>query len=138
MRPAVAVLVLAACRSTSVPNPPAPAATTVSAERVLTPKRGGSDPSPADPAVALPRIASGGAPFYPEMSRRLHEEGTVELEIAVFGDGTVKELAIARSSGHRRLDEAALEAARAWSFHPRTGAGGVARIRHRVVFQLTD
>jgi len=72
------------------------------------------------------------------MSRRLQEEGTVELEIDLLDDGTVEALDIARSSGHRRLDEAALAAARTWRFHPRTGGGEVERIRYRVVFQLVD
>jgi protein TonB len=139
------ILGLASCRSANASHPPAHATTTVTAERISTPTGGSGTqpsrtpkPSSAAPAIPLARFASGDPPAYPEMSRRLHEEGTVELEIGLLDDGTVKELAVGHSSGHPRLDDAALEAARTWRFHPRTGAGGIDRIRHRVVFQLTD
>jgi len=137
-----AFLGLAACRGASVADPGAPPTTTVVAERAANatgeeaPR--GTELSSAGRSIALTRFAAGDQPVYPEMSRRLHEEGSVELSIGLLDDGSVKELAIARSSGHPRLDDAALDAARTWRFHPRTGGGGVERIRHRVVFRLTD
>ena len=142
---AASILGLAACRSANTSHPPAHATTTVTAERISTPTgvsgaEAARTPKPSSAARAIPlaRLAAGDPPVYPEISRRLHEEGTVELEIGLLDDGTMKELAVGHSSGHPRLDEAALEAARTWRFHPRTGAGGIERIRHRVVFQLTD
>ncbi len=53
-------------------------------------------------------MAPQGAPQYPPLSRRAGEEGTVTLEFMLRGDGRAAEVAIARSSGHTRLDNAAL------------------------------
>lgn len=89
------------------------------------------------PAPPLPRLAAGEMPAYPRMSRRLGEEGWVEVAIDLREDGEVVGLAIAASSGSPRLDEAVLTAARTWRFLPRTGARGVDRMVHRIVFQLT-
>lgn len=142
---ATALLVLAACRGTRAADPADHSTTKVTAERTVAPTGGSATETSKSPklssaarAIPLIRFASGDGPVYPEMSRRLEEEGTVELEIGLLDDGSVKELSIGHSSGHRRLDEAALEAARTWRFHPRTGGGGMERIRHRVVFQLVD
>jgi protein TonB len=49
-------------------------------------------------------------PRYPRESRRRHEQGTVLLAVLLATDGSVETLRIARSSGYRRLDEAALDA----------------------------
>lgn len=117
---------------------------------------GGSSPVPRDarPAVAaadglpvtriepgngcLPRgVANGTPPAYPRMSRRLGEEGWVELAFDVRQNGEVVGFAMASSSGSARLEAAALEAARTWRFSPRTGAFGVERLLCRVVFRLT-
>jgi TonB family protein len=46
-------------------------------------------------------------PEYPSASKRLEEEGTVQLKFLVDVDGKVIESAVQRSSGSRRLDEAA-------------------------------
>ena len=48
-------------------------------------------------------------PRYPEMSRRLHEQGTVYLSVLVGTDGAVSEISVSRSSGSARLDKAALD-----------------------------
>lgn len=89
------------------------------------------------PAPPLPRLASGEMPVYPRASRRLGEEGWVEVVVDVREDGEVLGFAIADSSGSPRLDEAVLAAARTWRFLPRTGSRGVDHMRHRIVFQLT-
>jgi protein TonB len=57
-------------------------------------------------------------PVYPQASRSLGEQGQVRLRVHVNTDGTVLELAVAQSSGHERLDKAALSAVRAWRFQP--------------------
>jgi len=51
--------------------------------------------------------SSCGKPEYPTASKRLEEEGTVQLKFLVGTDGKVIELAVEKSSGFRRLDEAA-------------------------------
>jgi periplasmic protein TonB len=54
------------------------------------------------------------APKYPIESRRKREQGTVVLAVTLDPDGTVADLALAKSSGFERLDKAALEAVRRW------------------------
>lgn len=55
------------------------------------------------------RIVSATDPeaFYPAMSRHLGERGRVRLSFVVEADGRVSHIAIRKSSGHQRLDEAA-------------------------------
>jgi protein TonB len=57
------------------------------------------------------------------MSRRLGEEGRVEVEVQVQADGTASKVSLRRSSGYPRLDEAALEAIKRWKFIPAKRAG---------------
>ena len=55
-------------------------------------------------------------PTYPRISRRRGEEGTVTLSIEVFANGKAGNVSVIQSSGYRRLDEAAIKAARATTF----------------------
>ncbi|MDE2598585.1 MAG: energy transducer TonB [Rhodocyclaceae bacterium] len=57
-------------------------------------------------------------PAYPSMSRRLGEEGRVEVEVQVQPDGSAGKVSLKRSSGYPRLDDAALEAIKRWKFVP--------------------
>lgn len=57
-------------------------------------------------------------PAYPAMSRRLGEEGRVEVEVQVQPDGLPSKVSLKRSSGYERLDSAALEAIKRWKFVP--------------------
>lgn len=50
------------------------------------------------------------APEYPSQSAEYGEEGTVQIEIRVETNGTVSSAKVAKSSGHSRLDNAALRA----------------------------
>jgi protein TonB len=70
------------------------------------------------------------------MSRKLREEGVVELAIEVANSGRLVEVRVLSSSGHARLDDAALVAVRSWTFKPRTGDGAAAIYRQRFVFRL--
>jgi len=47
--------------------------------------------------------------FYPRASRRLGEEGMVVVSFVIQRNGELTDLNVVESSGHRRLDEAALE-----------------------------
>ena len=58
------------------------------------------------------------SPVYPRISRRRSEEGTVTLSIEVLANGQAGKISITQSSGHHRLDEAALKAARKTTFTP--------------------
>lgn len=58
------------------------------------------------------------APLYPQQSRRLKEEGTVQLLVLVSEHGDPQSVQVRKSSGFERLDEAALIAVRQWRFVP--------------------
>jgi len=90
------------------------------------------------PEVAIPRFSGGDLPAYPEASVRGHEEGAVDLRFELRENGSVGGLEIERSSGHPRLDSAALAAARTWRFNPTTGGGDAEVIRYRLEFRLVD
>jgi len=67
---------------------------------------------------ARPRYRDNPPPPYPEPARRRQLEGTVVLEVQVSTEGRVNGLVVHGSSGHRMLDETALEAVRSWLFEP--------------------
>jgi protein TonB len=54
------------------------------------------------------------SPHYPPISRRMNEEGTVVLRVELDENGRIGATRIHASSGHPRLDEAALAAVRNW------------------------
>lgn len=77
-------------------------------------------------------------PSYPRLSRRLREEGEVELRVRVDPAGQPVVVELARSSGSGRLDEAALRAVRDWRFEParRGGQAVEAWVRVPILFKL--
>src|SRR5574343_433979 len=110
-----------------VAAPPAPAAVTAVTS---TP----TPPAPAAPAAAGPKTdavrtaavvnaAQCEKPDYPSASRRLEEEGTVHLRFLVGVDGKVIQAEIEKSSGYKRLDEAARAGLSRCQFLPATVDG---------------
>lgn len=77
-------------------------------------------------------------PDYPRLSRRLREEGEVELRVRVSPAGQPVTVELTRSSGSERLDAAALRAVRQWRFAPaRQGGQAVeAWVRVPIFFKL--
>ncbi len=69
----------------------------------------------AELSVACPERS---APAYPAQSRRFGEEGTVVLRVELDETGRVAVARVSSSSGHARLDEAALAAVRTWRCTP--------------------
>lgn len=67
------------------------------------------------------------APAYPPLSRRLEETGEVLVRVELADDGGVAAARIERSSGHQRLDDAALAAVRGWRCSVPAAVGRVAR-----------
>ena len=61
-------------------------------------------------------MSAGVRPVYPLSSRRRGEQGDVTVRAQVGADGRVKRAAIAWSSNHLELDEAALKAIRRTRF----------------------
>ncbi len=62
-------------------------------------------------------------PSYPLDSRKLEEEGTVNLKFLINIDGTVVRSVIAQTSGHDKLDSAAMDALSKCKFKPATFNG---------------
>lgn len=79
-------------------------------------------------------------PRYPRLSRRLGEEGSVEVLAEVRADGNVDKAAVEISSGYARLDRAALEATRRTAFSPAMKAGQPidSQCRLTFIFRLED
>lgn len=79
-------------------------------------------------------------PVYPQLSRKLREQGTVVLELTVLVNGTVADVIVLQSSGYPRLDQAALNAVQHWRYQAaRRGDTAIDyRYRQRVAFSLTE
>ena len=60
---------------------------------------------------------------YPRLARREEWEGTVILRAQVLPNGKVGTVSVQKSSGHSVLDDAAVSAAKTWSFVPATQGG---------------
>jgi protein TonB len=83
-------------------------------------------PAPPAPPVVTAAVISASScekPEYPSASKRLEEEGTVQLKFLVGADGKVIESAVEKSSGFRRLDEAARAGLSKCQFKPATVDG---------------
>jgi protein TonB len=91
------------------PAPPAPAAPVSKAEPVRT--------------SAVVNSANCEKPEYPSASRRMEEEGTVSLRFLIGPDGKVIQSEIEKSSGFKRLDEAARAGLSRCQFRPATVDG---------------
>jgi protein TonB len=93
----------------ATPQPPAPAAPAMKSEPVRT--------------GAVVNSANCEKPEYPSASRRMEEEGTVSLRFLIGPDGKVIQSEIEKSSGYKRLDEAARAGLSRCQFRPATVDG---------------
>jgi len=100
----------------STPQPPSPKAAEV------TPAPPSPQATIRTPAV-INATSSCETPEYPNQSKRLQESGTVQLRFFVSADGRVIESTVEKSSGYRRLDEAARLALSKCQFKPGTVDG---------------
>jgi len=100
----------------TIPEAPPKAVTdppqqTASVERPVPP------PVTVTPARAI--MATHTIPDYPPVSRRLGEQGVLRLRLAIGIDGKVEDARVEVSSGHQRLDVAAVEWVKAhWRYEP--------------------
>ncbi|SMC49988.1 energy transducer TonB [Sporomusa malonica] len=78
------------------------------------PTAGGSTRS----AISAPGILAKVDPVYPAAARQAGLEGTVVLRIEILTNGRPGEIAVARSTGHSVLDDAAITAVGKWRFVP--------------------
>lgn len=114
--------------------PIAPSAPSVNAIAAVTPTpQPPAPPSPPAPtqAVKSEPVRTGAVvnsancekPEYPSASRRMEEEGTVSLRFLIGTDGKVIQSEIEKSSGYKRLDEAARAGLSRCQFRPATVDG---------------
>jgi protein TonB len=129
----------------SVQAPQTPSPVTVSpADDQATPSAGIVDRSPEHSSRVASvqsqpvQVLHGPKPAYPGLSRRLAEEGTVWLRIDVMANGQVALIEVIQSSGHRRLDQAALTQLKSWRFSPAMldGHATAASLEVPVAFKL--
>ena len=120
--------------STAITLPPTVAAPQVSAP----PMRGPAADAPPMLDAQVVGYLVPPAPRYPPASRRAREEGEVLVRVLIDIDGRPNEIRILRSSGHARLDDAAVEAVRAALFRPHVadGRARAAYVRVPVEFAL--
>jgi len=82
-----------------------------------------AEPAPAVHVAPVLAAANCRKPEYPPISARNEEEGTTQLLLLVDVDGHVAEGKVEQSSGHKRLDDAALSAFSLCHFPPGTVDG---------------
>jgi periplasmic protein TonB len=83
-------------------------------------------PAAQTPVTVQPKIdlAHSRKPEYPAMSRRLHEEGSLVMQVLIDVDGKLLDEKIIESSGIERLDQAALSGIKSsYRFIPGTVGG---------------
>ena len=93
--------------------PPAPAIATAAAAPVIAPA-----PAPIVPPNFNADYLNNPPPVYPAQSRRMGEQGRVVLRVYVSEQGLPAQVEMRTSSGHPRLDEAALATVKQWKFVP--------------------
>lgn len=142
------------------PAPPvavAPTPTVSNSDTALTAPVAASTPAPAPsnpagkaddtpaPALFVPvnvnaAYQANPAPRYPPLSRRLGEQGKVDLRVRVSAEGRPDQVEIKTSSGYERLDQVALEAVRHWRFVPaRQGDQSIAStVVVPIIFKLEE
>lgn len=78
---------------------------------------------------------------YPDMSRKLYEEGVVTLKFTVGTDGKPHDIHVQHSSGYPRLDAAAMdEVGQNWLYYPamRKGEAIPVKLEASVNYKLND
>lgn len=75
-------------------------------------------------------------PRYPEAAKRAGEQGKVVITVTVTSGGKVGGASVAQSSGHSRLDQAALSAAKGIVFKPNKGGAPSGMVTVRVPYQF--
>lgn len=116
------------------------AAPVMQAKEEAAPAPAAPQPTPLIAAHVDANYAQKTSPPYPAISRRLHEEGKVQLLVDVSPKGEVASIFVKQSSGFPRLDDVALNTVRSWHFVPaRRGDVAVAdSVVVPVLFKLND
>lgn len=102
-------------KKTVISNAPATASDNHSSHASVLPENSRKSSVP-DKVRASSEDFSGPPPVYPELARKRKQEGTVNVRCAIDSSGAVRNTTIAKSSGFRLLDEAALKAVSKWKY----------------------
>ncbi|CAB3783036.1 energy transducer TonB [Pararobbsia alpina] len=138
------VLATQAPAPTTVAAPPAapaaPAPAEAKPDAAAAPSTAPSHASTGAPLSVAHLTCDGEAPAYPMLSKRRGETGTAVIAITVDTQGVVRSASLRTSSGFPRLDDAALQAARARSCQPyvENGTPVVATALLPFAFHLQD
>lgn len=122
-----------------IDNPP-PATNTITAVAAANPPPPVPAPGPvvvAPPIKTVPVVDARNCskPEYPFASLRAQEEGPVVLQFLIGIDGRALDSKVERSSGYRRLDEAARRALALCKFKPGTEDGKAVQSWARIEYQ---
>jgi protein TonB len=122
-------------------NIQAPAAVTNAIQQVTNKVAPPAPPPPpvvkAKPSLSIDRAHTGDTDrYYPPISKRLGEEGSVIVQVAVAPDGHVVDAKVAKSSGFSRLDAAALEFSKSSLHYVAFTYDEPIWVEYKVVFQL--
>ncbi len=88
---------------------------------------------------AMPRLLYFDPVEYSRLSRKHKDEGSAWLRVLVSSEGNVLDVKLAQSSGHKRLDESAMQSARKNKFTPavRDGKPVDCWVKYKVEFLST-
>ena len=128
--PVAAVLVTPTLAAEAMPAPPAPVQVTMPTVAAVAPVAP-VPPPPAPPAPAARVLPSSAVQYlvapvlvYPRLSQRNNETGRVLVRVLIgAAGGPPVSVQVSQSSGHARLDEAALAAVQKARFKPPTDMG---------------
>jgi protein TonB len=97
-----------------------------------------TSPQESAPEVQNLAVSKRVEPVYPPASRRAGEQGTAMFRVLVDERGRPSDVQVLKSSGFPKLDQAALDAIRKWTFTPaKNGATPILSwTRVQVKFQL--
>lgn len=126
--------------TTTAPSAAAPLSASAATADTATTEHSTANAVPVSAPVLNATAQYNAPPVYPQLSRRLREQGTVLLELTVLANGTVTDVIVLSSSGYPRLDQAALSAVQQWRYQAaRRGNQSIDyRYRQRVEFSLTQ
>lgn len=120
-------------RQNAVPASTLPAPDAPSTPTAVAPLSAASPATAAIAAISRPDCTMVKPP-YPPMSRRLQEAGTAIVQLIIDERGAIESARVVRSSGYRRLDDAARDAVLASTCSPHIVNGAAKRATAAVPF----
>lgn len=92
-----------------------------------------AEPANAGLGTLPPQAANRHMSTYPPLSRRLDEEGRVEVAFTIEADGSVADPRVVKSSGFPGLDAAALSSVMMWQYRPALRDGKPVAVLYRTI-----